>query len=137
MRLHNEARKLLCEEYERTHDAKRLAETFQVRLWTVYHIVEKARKNQTSDLQTVHNHRPLKLKQNDIDNIRQSVEQQPDITLAEIVKSLNLPVSIETVRRALVRMGYTYKKKTVYAKEQERPRCDGTTESMGSWTKHD
>ena len=52
----------------RGHNAKRLAETFQVRLWTVYYIVEKARKNQTSDLQTVHNYLPPKLKQNNFDN---------------------------------------------------------------------
>lgn len=130
MRLHNESRRLLVEEYEKTHDAKRLAETFQIRLWTVYHIVEKAKKNGTSDLQTIHNHRPSKLKESDIDNIRQCVDQQPDITLHEIVEKLNLTVSIETVRRALVKMGYTYKKKNLHAKEQERPRCGRASESM-------
>lgn len=32
-------------------------------------------------------------------------------------------------------MGYTNKKKTLYATEQEPPQCDGASESMGSWTK--
>ena len=39
------------------------------------------------------------------------VDEQPDITLAEIVEKLNLPVGIETVRRRLQAMGYRRKKK--------------------------
>ena len=135
MLLHNEARRLLVEEFERTHEAKRLAETFHVRIWTVYHIVEKARRNGTSDLGTIHNGMKPKLNQNDLDRIKLCIYQQPDITLAEIIDQLKLPVSAETLRRAILKMRYTYKKKTLHASEQERPRCEGNAPCLGNWTR--
>ena len=49
--------------------------------------------------------------------------KQPTITIHEIREGLQLPVSDETVRRAVVKMGYVYKKKSLHASEQERPRC--------------
>ena len=39
-------------------------------------------------------------------------------------------VSIETVRKALLKLGYRRKKKAFHASEQERPRCGGEAESM-------
>lgn len=39
------------------------------------------------------------------------------------IKTLNLPVSIDTVWRFLQQAGYRRKKKSLHASEQERPRC--------------
>jgi len=52
--------------------------------------------------------------------IKQSGKQS-DITIDEIIEKLNLYVTNETVRKAVIKMGYVYKKKSLYASERERP----------------
>ena len=59
-------------------------------------------------------------------DILELVQEQPDITMKEIVEMLYLPVGDEAVRRFLIKQGYTYKKKSLHAKEQERSRCAET-----------
>lgn len=34
------------------------------------------------------------------------------------------------VRKAILKLGYVYKKKSLHASEQERPRCPGQTEEL-------
>ena len=63
-------------------------------------------------------------------DILELVQEQPDITMKEIVETLHLPVGDETVRRFLIKQGYIYKKKSLHAKEQDRPRCAEKTQSM-------
>lgn len=63
----------------------------------------------------------------DQQNIAALINQQPDITCLEIVETLNLPVSIDTVWRYLQKQEYRRKKKSLYASERERSRC-GTEE---------
>ena len=62
--------------------------------------------------------------------IQELVQQKPDITLQEIIDTLQLKICIETVRKALIKLGYSYKKKSLHASEQERPRCTGETPLM-------
>ena len=50
--------------------------------------------------------------------------------MKEIIESLNLPVGSKAVRCFLIKQGYTYKKKSLHAKEQERPRCAGKAQRM-------
>lgn len=38
--------------------------------------------------------------------------------MKEIIESLHLPVGSEYVKHFLIKQGYTYKKKSLYAKEQ-------------------
>lgn len=49
--LHNEARKLLVEGYEATHNAEAIAKIFHVNKYTVYHLEERKRKTGSVDLQ--------------------------------------------------------------------------------------
>ncbi len=65
--------------------------------------------------------------QTDMQNIDQMIRARPDITIYEIREGLQLPVSDETVRRAVVKMGCVYKEKSLHASEQERPRCQEQT----------
>ena len=44
--LHNEARKLLVEGYEATHNAEAIANIFHVNKYTVYHLEERKRKQE-------------------------------------------------------------------------------------------
>ena len=55
--------------------------------------------------------RNSKLTQKNLDEIKNLIEEQNDITIHEITEKLKLTVSDETVRRAVIKMGYVYKKK--------------------------
>ena len=59
----------------------------------------------------------------DHQHILSLLDKQPDITCLEIIETLDLPVSIDTVWRFLQKAGYRRKKKSLHASEQERPRC--------------
>ncbi len=39
------------------------------------------------------------------------------------MEKLELKTTNETVRKAVIKMGYNYKKKSLHASERERPRC--------------
>ena len=86
--LHNEARNMLVEGYEKTHDVKGIALVYGVSVLTVYRLSEQKKK--TGDVNLRINERG-----------RKRILKQADITLAGIVEKLELPVGIETVRRAI------------------------------------
>ena len=62
----------------------------------------------------------------DLQTIDNLLQEQPDITIREIKETLHLPVCEETIRKAVLKLGYVYKKKSLHASEQERPRGTGT-----------
>ena len=128
--LHNEARNLLVEAYEKTHDAKGIALAYGVSVPTVYRLAEQKAKTGSVDLRVSKRGRKRILGQDALEKIAKTIDAQPDITLAEIVEKLELPVGIETVRRAIQAMGYRRKKKMIHASEQERPRCAGQERTM-------
>ena len=121
--LHNEARKLLIKAWNKTHNAKEIAECFGVNTSTVYRLEKRMRETGSVETRVSQRGRKSALSQTDLQNIDQMIRVQPDITIHEIHEGLQLPVSDETVRRAVVKMGYVYKKKSLHASEQERLRC--------------
>ncbi len=128
--LHNEARKLLVEAYNKTHNAREVAECFSVNISTVYRLVERMNREGSVSVRTNLRGRKSSLNESDLQRIKELVQQTPDITLKEIVDTLGLKTCIETVRKALLKMGYSYKKKSLHASEQERSRCTGKTQKM-------
>ena len=128
--LHDEARNLLVEAYEKTHDAKGIALAYGVSVPTVYRLAEQKAKTGSVDLRVSKRGRKRVLGQEALEKIAKTIDARPDITLAEIVEKLELPVGIETVRRAIQAMGYRRKKKMIHASEQERPRCAGQERTM-------
>ena len=128
--LHNEARNLLVEAYERTHDAKGIALAYGVSVPTVYRLAEQKAKTGRVDLRVKEGGRKRVLGQEDLEDIAKTIDAQPDITLAEIAEKSELPVGIETVRQAIQAMGYRRKKKMIHASEQTRPRCAGQERTM-------
>ena len=125
--LHNEARKLLIKAWNKTHNAKEVAECFGVHTSTVYRLEKRMRETGSVETRVSQRGRKSALSQTDLQNIDQMIRAQPDITIHEIREGLQLLVSDETVRRAVVKMGYVYKKKSLHASEQERPRCQEQT----------
>lgn len=88
------------------------------------------KKTGSIDLQTSQRGRKPALTEEDLKNIDQLITAQPDITIDEIIEKQGLSVSNETVRKAVIRLGYVYKKKSFYAAERERVRCRGSERSM-------
>lgn len=108
--LHNEGRNLLVKAYEKSHDAKGTAQAFGVSVPTVYRLAEQKEKTGSVDLRVSQRGRKRILGSKELEQIAQAIETQPDITLAEIIEKLGLHVGIETVRRAVLAMGYRRKK---------------------------
>ena len=69
--LHNEARELLVQGYEATHDAKGIAKAYSVSKWTVYRLAEQKRKTGSVALRTNQRGRKPVLTAEDKENIRQ------------------------------------------------------------------
>ena len=129
--LHNEARKLLIEAWNKIHNAKEIAECYYVNTSTVYRLEKRMRETGSVETRVSQRGRKQALKQTDIENIDNLIKSQPDITIHEINEKLQLSVSDETVRKAVLKLGYVYKKKSLHASEQERPRCQSQKETMG------
>ncbi len=128
--LHNETRALLIQAWNKTHNAKEIAECFSVHTSTVYRIEKRMRETGSVETRTSLRGRKRVLTEEDIRNIDQLIQQQPDITIHEILEKLQLHVSDETVRKAAIELGYVYKKKSLHASEQERPRCPTKTAGL-------
>lgn len=119
--LHRETRELLIKAYEKSHNAKEVAENFSVDISTVYRLARQKKKTGSVKTNTENCGRKSSLSENDLINIDNTIQNQPDITIDEIIEKLNLNVSNETVRRAVIKMGYVYKKKSLNASERYRP----------------
>ena len=119
--LHNEARKLILEAYDKGVSVKELAKCFSVNNCSIYRLLK--RRNETGNYETQTNLRGKKPKLSDVDHqhILSLLEKQPDIICLEIIETLDLSVSIDTVWRFLQKAGYRRKKKSLHASEQERP----------------
>jgi len=128
--LHNEARELLVAAYEKNHNAEAIAKAYSVSKWTVYHLAEQKRKTGSVELRTNQRGRKPVLTSKNLEHIRQCIDEMPDITINELREKLGLKASISTVQRAIKKLGYTFKKKTLHASERERVRCAGKTFTM-------
>ena len=128
--LHNEARKLILEGYDKGVSVKELAKCFSVNTCSIYRLLK--RRNETGSYETQTNLRGKKPKLSDADHqhILSLLEKQPDITCLEIIETLDLPVSIDTVWRFLQKAGYRRKKKSLHASEQERSRCGAKARAL-------
>lgn len=61
-----------------------------------------------------------KLNDQDLEELRDLIEKQPDLTLGELAAALGYKASVSTVWRATQKLGLVYKKKTQHASEQDR-----------------
>ena len=111
--LHNETRKLLIQALNKTHNAKEVAECFSVNTSTVYRLAKRMREIGSVETRTSLRGRKPALSPEDTHNIDQLIQQQSDITIHEIVDRLQLHISDETVRKAVLKLGYVYKKKSL------------------------
>ena len=99
--LHNEARKLILEGYDKGYQRKGTGKVlFCKHLFAIYRLLK--RRNETGSYETQTNLRGKpKLSDADHQHILSLLEKQSDVTCLEIIETLNLPVSIDTVWRFL------------------------------------
>ena len=122
--LHNESRKLLVEAYEKTHNAKEVAECYSVDESTVYRLERQKKATGSVELRTHLRGRKPSLSEETLSEISKAIHERPDITIDEIIEKLDLHVTNETVRKAVIKMGFVRKKKSLHATERERSRCN-------------
>lgn len=89
--LHNEARKLILEAYDKGISVKELAKCFSVNTCSIYRLLK--RRNTTGSYETRTNLRGKKPKLSDADqqHILELLNKHPDITCLEIIETLHLP----------------------------------------------
>ena len=121
--LNKEERELLIKTYEKTQDARLTAEIFSVHRSRVYAIVKQYRETGLVEVRTSQCGRKRKLTPEDDEKIKKLIDENNDITIREINERLGFKVNDETVRLHVVKLGYRYKKKSVYAAERDRSRC--------------
>ena len=130
--LQNQSRRLLVKAFIESHNAAEVAKIFSIDKSGVYRLTRQMKKEGSVDLRTSLRGRKPLIPPNGLSQIDNLVHDNPDITLQEIKDKLQLSVSISTIDRAVIKMGYHLKKKSIHASEQERPRCGGKTQKMGS-----
>ena len=121
--LNKEERELLIKTYEKTHNARLTAEIFSVHRSRVYAIVKQYKETGSVEVRTSQCGRKSKLTPEDDEKIKKLIDENNDITIREINERLGFEVNDETVRLHVVKLGYRYKKKSVYAAERDRSRC--------------
>lgn len=106
------------------------AKAYCVNRSTVNRLIRQMKETGSIEPKTYLRGRKPSLTEEDLQNIDNLLKEHSDLTIGEIKETLNLPVCEETVRKAVLKLGYVYKKKSLHASEQERPRCTGTERGM-------
>ena len=88
------------------------------------------KKTGSAELRTSQRGRKPALTEEDLREIDRLIMARPDITVDEIIENQGLSVSNELVQKAVIRLGYVYRKKSFYAAERERVRCCGGGRSL-------
>ena len=114
-------RKILIKTYEKTHDVKMIAEIFGVNERTIYERIQDYKERGTTELRIHQRGRKRLITPEDDERIKDLINKNNDITIHE---TLHLNVNDETVRQHVVKMGFRYKKKSIYASERGRSRCE-------------
>lgn len=129
--LSNETRKRLVEGYERTHNAKMIAQAYGVSEREVYKLAAQMRETGSVDLRTSNCGRKAKLSGEELERVDKAIREKPDITFGELIEELKLNISESRLGRIVrEKLGYSLKKKVIHASEQERPRCAGKAKEV-------
>lgn len=118
---------LLVQTFAKNHNATQTAQDFSVSKWIVYRLRQQMERTGSVELRVNQRGRKAKLTQQNIEAINDLIQKRPDITIREIRNTLQLKVCEETIRKAVIKLGYRIKKKSIRASEQERSRCEGKT----------
>ena len=107
--LHNEERHLIIQALNHHIPVKEIAECFSVNTCTIYRLRKQMKMTGSVETRTSLRGRKPVLSNDDIVHIDNLIQQHPDITI-----------------------GYVYKKKSLHASEQERPRHSIEAKKLGA-----
>ena len=110
--------------FKKNHNAKQTAQDFSVSLWTVYRLRQQMKQTGSVDLRVNQRGHKAKLTWQDLDAVNDLINTQPDLSIREIRKRL---LCEKTVRKAVIKLGYRVKKKSIHASEQECSRWKSET----------
>ena len=120
--LTNEERNRLVDAYKRMGKARILAGAYNVSERTVFRLVSQKNKTGSVELQTSKRGRKPKISENDLQKITETIIEEPDITLQEIIDKLHLSCTVPSLCRIIRhKLGFTRKKKSLYAAERDKP----------------
>jgi transposase len=108
--LHEEARGLLVDAFEDSHDAEGLAKIFKVSKSTVYRLAQQYRQDKSLELRTSKRGRKPKLGEDELRRIDAYLEKHPGDTIDELIAANDIKVSNETARRAVISRGWVRKR---------------------------
>ena len=119
--LTNDERKRFVATYERGGKAKILAEAYNVSERIVFRLVAQKNNTGSVELQTYKRGRKSKISENDLQKITETIIEESDITLQEIIDKLNLCCTVPSICRIIRnKLGFT-RKKSLYAAERDKP----------------
>ena len=104
--LHNEARKLLIEAWNKNHNAKEIAECFSVNTSTVYRPEKRMRETGSVETRPSPHRCKTVSSQNDIQNINQLIQQQTDIIVIDNVRSHHAKMVKQILDKSGIRYMY-------------------------------
>lgn len=112
--LTNDERKRLVDAYERVGKAKIIAEAYNVSERTVFRLVTQKNNTGSVELKTYKRGRKPKISENDLQKITETIIEEPDITLQEIIDKLHLSCTVPSICRIIRdKLGFTRKKKFI------------------------
>ena len=88
-----ETRERLVRGYERTHDAKMIAQAYGVSEREVYKLAAQMRETGSVEPRTGNCGRKSKLSEEDLKRVDKAIQAQPDITFGELIMNLELDIS--------------------------------------------
>lgn len=95
--------------FAKNHNAKQTAQDFSVSRWTVYRLRQQMERTGSVDLRVNQRGRKAKLTQQDMEAIDALVQKRSDLTIREIKETLQLNACEETVRKAVIKLGYPFR----------------------------
>lgn len=97
--LHNKERHLIIQAFNHHIPVKEIAECFSVNTSTIYRLRKQLKMTGSVETRTSLRGRKPALSNDDIAHIDSLIQQQPDITINEVIDTLHLKASNETVRK--------------------------------------
>ena len=92
--MNNDSRDRLVHSYEKLQNADIVATAFDVSVSTVFRLVHQYKKTGTVELQTHKRGRKPVLTPEQMEKVKETILETPDITMQEIIDKLHLPITL-------------------------------------------
>jgi len=105
-----EKRELLISAKKRGEKEEKIAQWLEVSVRSISRIWKQYKETESIQPKKQPGRKPS-LAEADIEQIRNAVKRQPDMTLEELIESLNLPIKKSRLSKILIEMGISFKKR--------------------------